>query len=375
MEPSPAIAFEPSEFALIARLARRLSRPICILDLETTGFLHANAPPCGIVEIGYVVVRPDGNVHVGGSLVQPEMAIPYAATKVHGITNRDVINAPTLGAITQNIMRLFETAVVSGFNSREFDVPVLNANLAKYRCHHPGPRWQLDVRDIWRAGQGDAGKLGAVAQHYGVEAGTAHRAVGDALTAARILDAMLFEHGVAHVATHLRDAMADPAPAAQAAAAPEPEPRQQGPAAQPPPAHAQSVAREQPQNPDRVAAILAHVAEHGQVLPVHYQAIADQCRIRPTTVSYAISEMVEQGQLTEHQVADPLAQAIITAHIEQALDLVGDATRLKPLKEALERLTDTDIDYVQLRVAMRRWEAEPAARASASRPGMHGHGR
>lgn len=360
-----AIAFDPAEFALVARLARRLSRPVCILDLETTGFLHANAPPCGVVEIGYVVVRPDGDVRVAGSLIQPEMAIPYVASKVHGITNRDVINAPTIGAVAQSIIRLFDTAVVAGFNSREFDVRVLVANLAKYGCHHPGPRWQLDVRDVWRTLQGgDAGKLGDVATHYRVEPGTAHRAVGDALTAARILDAMLFEHGAEQAMSHVRDAMvAEPAAEAHVAAAERaatpPRPDQA-----PPSKPAVSAERQ-----DLRAAILAHVAERGQVLPAHYQAIADQCRIRPTTVSYAISEMLEQGQLREQQVIDPLAQAIIASHIDQAIGLVGDATRLKPIKEALEQITHADIDYVQLRVGLRRWEAAPAASASTA-PGM-----
>lgn len=67
--------------------------------------------------------------------VNPEMPIPPGATAVHGITDADVRDMPTLGEIAERIHELFAGADVAGYNSLGFDLPLLAADLE--RAGHP----------------------------------------------------------------------------------------------------------------------------------------------------------------------------------------------------------------------------------------------
>ncbi|WP_454911684.1 3'-5' exonuclease [Stutzerimonas chloritidismutans] len=117
------------------------------------------------------------------------------------------------------VSTVFEKHVVAGFNSRAFDVGVLQACMARYSLPICEPELQLDVRDIWIEVSGSQrGNLSAVAKAYEVTPGTAHRADGDAITAARILEAMLWQHGVERVMDQL--VQRAPAPADDLVATP-----------------------------------------------------------------------------------------------------------------------------------------------------------
>lgn len=70
---------------MIAKILN-LTRPLILPDTETTGL----GPEARIIEIAHQVYRPDGEVKEWRSLINPEMPIPEAATKVHGITNADL---------------------------------------------------------------------------------------------------------------------------------------------------------------------------------------------------------------------------------------------------------------------------------------------
>jgi hypothetical protein len=67
------------------------------LDTETTGLDTAKAR---IVQIGAIAVSR-GRIHDGRQiemLVDPEIAIPSASTRIHGVTNAMVRNAPAFAA-------------------------------------------------------------------------------------------------------------------------------------------------------------------------------------------------------------------------------------------------------------------------------------
>jgi exodeoxyribonuclease X len=62
-------------------------------DVETTGITS----DAGVVEVAWLIT--DDNLVVqdkGHSIIDPEMPIPPESSAVHGLTNRDVIGAPTL---------------------------------------------------------------------------------------------------------------------------------------------------------------------------------------------------------------------------------------------------------------------------------------
>ena len=77
-----------------------LLKPICFIDLETTGI---NVSTDRIVEIAIVKIGLDGTKQVKRRLVNPEMPIPKASSDVHGITDEMVKDAPTFKAIANEV--------------------------------------------------------------------------------------------------------------------------------------------------------------------------------------------------------------------------------------------------------------------------------
>jgi len=100
----------------------QLARPIAVLDLETTG---TNLATDRIVEIAVVRIGTDGGRTVKRKLIHPEMKIPEASTKVHGITDEMVRDAPTFRAVANEFKQFIEGCDLAGYNSNRFDWPLL----------------------------------------------------------------------------------------------------------------------------------------------------------------------------------------------------------------------------------------------------------
>lgn len=176
-------------------------RLIAVVDTETTG-LDA-ATDC-VVEIGVAVARLENGgatvVQARSWLVRPRAgrSIPEAATAVHGLADVDVAGAGTFAEVFPAVVAMVgPEAVLAGFNAR-FDRAMLIAGCLAEGC--PVPYWLaggeraawIDVLTWAQAHQPYAKgagrhKLGAVAERLGVPAATAHRAAGDAETAAKVL--------------------------------------------------------------------------------------------------------------------------------------------------------------------------------------------
>jgi len=101
----------------------QLTRPICFIDLETTGI---NVSTDKIVEIAIVKILADGTKQVKRKLVNPEMPIPKAASEIHGISDEMVKEAPTFKQIANEIKQFIELSDLAGYNSNRFDIPMLN---------------------------------------------------------------------------------------------------------------------------------------------------------------------------------------------------------------------------------------------------------
>ena len=100
----------------------KLNRPIVFFDLETTG---VNPAKDRIVEISLLKVHPDGGEETLHYFVNPEMPIPVEASKVHGIYDPDVKDAPTFRQIAPRLAAFLEGADLGGYNCIKFDIPLL----------------------------------------------------------------------------------------------------------------------------------------------------------------------------------------------------------------------------------------------------------
>ncbi len=100
----------------------QLSKPLAILDLETTG---VNLGVDRIVEIAIIKILPDGTRQVKRKLLNPEMPISAVSVDVHGITNEMVKDAPTFKQAANEIKQFLEQCDLAGYNSNRFDIPML----------------------------------------------------------------------------------------------------------------------------------------------------------------------------------------------------------------------------------------------------------
>src|ERR1041384_1486465 len=98
----------------------KLSKPICFFDLETTG---VNVGADRIVEIAVLKIMPDNTRQIKTMRVNPEMHIPGEASKIHGIYDEDVKEAPTFKEIAHEIANFMNGSDLAGYNSNKFDVP------------------------------------------------------------------------------------------------------------------------------------------------------------------------------------------------------------------------------------------------------------
>jgi DNA polymerase-3 subunit epsilon len=100
----------------------QLTRPIAVIDLETTGI---NIGSDRIIEIAIIKISPDGTRQVKRKLLNPQMPIPKASSDVHGITDEMVKDAPTFKQAANEIKQFIDNCDLAGYNSNRFDVPML----------------------------------------------------------------------------------------------------------------------------------------------------------------------------------------------------------------------------------------------------------
>ena len=100
----------------------KLTRPLVFFDLETTG---VNVGTDRIVEISLLKLNADGSRTTKTWRINPGIPIPAGATKIHGITDDDVKDAPKFGEVAGEIRTFFEHCDLSGYNVIKFDLPLL----------------------------------------------------------------------------------------------------------------------------------------------------------------------------------------------------------------------------------------------------------
>lgn len=104
-----------------------LSRPLVIFDLETTGLEIGEDR---MIEIGYEKIYPNGEVLAKVYRINPGRPIPEEATRINGIKDEDVKDAPSFASLSFELWSVFDGADVGGFNVIGFDLPFLRAEFA-----------------------------------------------------------------------------------------------------------------------------------------------------------------------------------------------------------------------------------------------------
>ena len=164
------------------------------LDTETTGF----GPRAEIIDIG--IVDAAGTVLLD-TLVRPTMPIPASSSRIHGLIDRDVADAPGWLDIYSEVFQLLAGARVVVYNA-PFDSGMVTANCQRIGLPVPIADWHCAMRQYAsyagpaaRPGRG-AGrfyKLDLAAAAFDIAPG-GHRALADADVCRRVVGGMAGPH-------------------------------------------------------------------------------------------------------------------------------------------------------------------------------------
>lgn len=160
------------------------------LDTETTGLDTSIAR---LVQIGAIRLTHSGEPsdEKFTTLVNPGVPIPPASTKIHGITDDNVCDAPDPKESLEKLATFLGDAVIVG-HTVGFDLEVLRQEATRH-----GVPWQtpaaLDIRPMAQSVlPGASGyDLDGLCAHLGIQISNRHSALGDAIAAANVLQVLL----------------------------------------------------------------------------------------------------------------------------------------------------------------------------------------
>jgi DNA polymerase-3 subunit epsilon len=161
-----------------------------VFDVETTGL----SPAYGhrVCEVACLCVRDGVEIARFESLVDPQRPISEGACHVNHITPQMLAGAPPFEAVAGPLLALMDGAVLVAHNA-PFDLGFLASELEI--AHIPPPEGHVvDTLALCRRVYSFARNgLSAVAAALGVDAGAAHRAMGDVWTTHLVLEHILWD--------------------------------------------------------------------------------------------------------------------------------------------------------------------------------------
>lgn len=98
-----------------------------VFDVET-----ANNQRDSICSIGVIRVEDNNIVFEKEILINPEVEFSYYNTRIHGITEADVANAPTFPEVWDKIKQYFVNTVLVAHNAKSMDLCALYRTLERY---------------------------------------------------------------------------------------------------------------------------------------------------------------------------------------------------------------------------------------------------
>ena len=170
----------------------KISKPLIVLDLETTGtWIEKDR----IVEIAMVRLNPDGSRDSFQSRVNPGMPIPARVSQVIGITDEDLKDAPPFKEIAAKAFAFLGDADLGGLNVERFDLLILERELfaAGIKFEWRG-RTIYDAQKVYHLHEKRTLKA-AYLFYCGKDLINQHTAMGDTEATVEILAAQIEKYG------------------------------------------------------------------------------------------------------------------------------------------------------------------------------------
>ncbi len=156
---------------------------VLAVDTETTGMSPSEGHR--LVEVARVAVVDGALGEEWSTLIQPSRPIPADATRVHGISDAMVAGAPSAAEVGRTLRAACGDLPLA-FHNAPFDLPFL-LHLFREAGTPPLLNPIIDTLGLARGLFGTGSNaLGALATRLKLPAETAHRALGDTRTTARL---------------------------------------------------------------------------------------------------------------------------------------------------------------------------------------------
>lgn len=174
--------------------------PIVAFDTETTGL----EPFAGdrIIEFAAAVLRLDADGRVASRedhsfLINPGMSIPRKVTEITGISDADVVDAPSFEEVAEQVGALLSDAVTVAHNY-PFDLAFLTQELRRIGMGWPEPLAEVDTVDLSMVCFPDVRghRLSDLCERLDVRLDGAHRALNDAAACGLAFTALARRHEV-----------------------------------------------------------------------------------------------------------------------------------------------------------------------------------
>ncbi len=161
-----------------------------ITDIETTG---GNYKTGKITEVAIYIFDGEKIVDSLVTLVNPECAIPWYITRITGITDEMVMNAPKFYEIARQIVELTANKIFVAHNvnfdynfiKQEFKELGYNYNRKKICTVEMSRKYLPGFKSY---------SLGKICANLGIAINERHRAVGDALATVELFSLLLKKH-------------------------------------------------------------------------------------------------------------------------------------------------------------------------------------
>ncbi len=125
----------------------KLHKPIIFLDIEATGLSVGSDR---IVEISLVKLKTDHQTEIKTMRFNPGIPIPEKVSKIHGIFDADIKDAPSFKEAAPDLLRFIGNADLAGYNSNKFDIPMLAEEFLRAECDFDlSNRRLIDVQNIF----------------------------------------------------------------------------------------------------------------------------------------------------------------------------------------------------------------------------------
>ncbi len=121
----------------------KVTNALVCLDVESTGVWVEKDK---VIEIALVKFNPDGKKEIFYKRINPGISIPAAVTKLTGISDQDIKEAPFFKQIAQEAYDFIGLSDLGGFSIERFDLPLLEREFTE-----AGIKFEWKCRKIYDA--------------------------------------------------------------------------------------------------------------------------------------------------------------------------------------------------------------------------------